>query len=528
MRSKINLSFSSIPIYLLVFIRLLIGWFLLYGGIAKLGTDWSSAAYLEGSRWIFAPVFHWMAGNTGMIAIIDFINIWGMILIGIVLMLGLFTRVASACGAALLFFVFLAYPPIPGYSVIVPPVEGSYLWVNKNLIEFLVLMAFVFIPSDFLFGLDRLYKRWKEEKPHHPIPDSFTDRVKSQDRREVIRDLISLPVLGVFAYALHKKNKWDSYEEKLLQIEKMDHNKRETLLEFNHSTLTNLKGTMPTGIINYTDKEGRPAKWELSRLFMGGNLIGGFTHARDLIYVSKLVKTYHTDEKIMQTLALGEKCGMNAIISNPAHGRIFQLYKREFRSDLKFISDCGIQTDFQKGIAMSLASDFDSLYCQGEITDRWANPDWNDPQKRTLDQRMELIRLGLEEIRSHGKPAGIGAHKIEAIKVCVEYELKPDYWVKTAHNHDYWSAQHTRRRDSYFDYDPEETIRFMGTLKEPWIAFKVLAAGAIRPEVGLNYAFTNGADFVCLGMYDFQVVEDANLALDALALAKDRPRPWMA
>lgn len=78
-----------------------------------------------------------------------------------------------------------------------------------------------------------------------------------------------------------------------------------------------------------------------------------------------------------------------------------------------------------------------------------------------------------------------------------------------------------------FDYDPEETIRFMATLKEPWIAFKVLAAGAIAPEEGLKYAFSSGADFVCLGMYDFQVVEDVNITLDTLQGIAERGRPWM-
>ena len=142
---------------------------------------------------------------------------------------------------------------------------------------------------------------------------------------------------------------------------------------------------------------------------------------------------------------------------------------------------------------------------------------------------MELIRKGLEEIRSHGKPAGIGAHKIEAIKVCVEYGLKPDFWVKTCHNYNYWSAHpNAQWKDNRFDYNPEETIRFMETLKEPWIAFKVLAAGSIHPKEGLKYAFTNGADFVCMGMYDFQIVEDVNIALDSLSVAKDRQRPWMA
>jgi len=68
----------------------------------------------------------------------------------------------------------------------------------------------------------------------------------------------------------------------------------------------------------------------------------------------------------------------------------------------------------------------------------------------------------------------------------------------------------------------------MATLKEPWIGFKVLAAGAIAPEVGLKYAYENGCDFVCLGMYDFQIVEDVNIALETLGKAKERVRPWMA
>jgi hypothetical protein len=428
----------------------------------------------------------------------------------------------------MLLFYFIAYPPIPGYMLGVP-VDGSYLWINKTFIEFLVLSAFVFLSSDYLFGLDRLYSRWREEKARHPVPDLPADANKGLERREVIRNLISVPAIGAFAYALYRKNKWDSFEEKLLKVEGIDANSSATLLRFNYSSLKDLKGQVPKGIIKYTDKSGQPARLELSRLVMGGNLIGGWAHSRDLIYVSKLVKTYHTDEKVIQTLALGEKCGINAIISNPQHGRIFQKYKHEFRSNMKFISDCGIGLNFQKGIAMSLASDFDALYCQGEITDRWTNGQYDDGTGKTVAQRMELIRSGLEEIRSHGKPAGIGAHKIEAIKVCVEYGLKPDFWVKTCHSHNYWSAQAVAPwKDNLFDYDPEETIRYMATLKEPWIAFKVLAAGAILPETGLKYAYSNGADFVCMGMYDFQIVEDVNIALDAFANAKVRQRPWMA
>lgn len=521
---------SSIHRYLLVFLRIAIGWHFLYEGVSKLlAGNWSSAAYLAGSKWVFAPLFHAMAGNPDIIAFVDFLNIWGMTLVGLGLMLGLFTRWASAGGALMLFFYFIAYPPVPGYMLGVPA-EGSYLWVNKTLIEFFVLVAFAYLPPDYLFGMDRYYKGWKDEKARQPVPDQPAVSTNNRlQRREAIKNMIAVPAVGAFAYALYKKKKWDSFEEKLLKVEGIDANTSATILNFNYAELNDLKGQIPKGIIKYTDKTGQPARFELSRLIMGGNLIGGWAHARDLIYVSKLVKTYHTDEKVMQTLALGEKCGLNAIISNPQMGRIFQKYKREFQSKMMFISDCGTAMDFQKGIALSQVTDCDAMYCQGEITDRWADVNWKDPLGRTVAQRMELIREGLEEIRKFGKPAGIGAHKIEAIKVCVEHGLKPDFWVKTSHNHNYWSARPGADwKDNMFDYDPEETIRYMGTLSEPWIAFKVLAAGAIKPEVGLNYAYKNGADFVCLGMYDFQIVDDVNIALTALEAASVRPRAWMA
>jgi len=529
MASPSQVKTSQLLPWALTIVRIVIGWHFLYEGISKImAAGWTSAPYLAGSKWIFAPLFTAMAASPAAVAVIDFINIWGMILVGLGLILGLFTRWAAVGGTLMLFFYFVAYPPLPGYMFGVP-VEGSYLWVNRNLIELFALALFIFLSRDNHFSFDRLIERWREEKARKPVGEMPADSRTGVGRREALRDLISIPALGAFAYALYRKKKWDSFEEKLLAIDGMDANSGATLLKFNYSTLKDLKGQVPKAIIKYKDKNGNPADFELSRLLMGGNLIGGWAHARDLIYVSKLVKTYHTDEKVLQTLALGEKCGMNAIISNPQMGRIFQKYRHEFRGKIKFISDCGTNLDFQQGIKMSLAADWDALYCQGEITDRFTNPEWDDPKKRSLTERMELIKAGLEEIRANGKPAGIGAHRIEAIKACVDFGLKPDFWVKTCHNYNYWSAQTNQDwHDNKFDFDPEETVRYMGTLKEPWIAFKVLAAGAIKPEDGLKYAFANGADFVCLGMYDFQIVEDVNIALDALSNARVRERPWMA
>ena len=498
--------------YLFTGLRILVGWHFLYEGIVKLMTPgWSAKMYLMGSKWLFTGFFHWLASSSGAMNVIDFLNIWGLILIGLSLFVGLLVRWSSVAGALLLFFYFVAYPPIPGYTF-GAVTEGSYLWVNKTLIEFFILLVFTALPEDFFYGIDRWIKRWKEEKAEAPVPSVKTEGTSFQ-RREMLRDLISVPFIGAFAYAAYKKKKWDSFEEKFV-TGKPDANTGATLKSFQFASLDDLKGTLPKGKIG---------DLKLSRLILGGNLIGGWAHSRDLIYVSKLVKAYHSDERVMITLQMAEQCGIDAIITNPSLGRIMNKYWHETGGKIKFISDCGHKDGFLEGIRMSVQAGASAMYCQGGMADRL-----------TLDGKFDEIVKGLELIRSHGKPAGIGAHRIETIQSCVKQGIKPDFWVKTLHEHNYWSAQVDAERkettdpgfkENIFCLKPQETIDFMNGLEEPWIAFKILAAGAIQPQKAFPYAFNNGADFICVGMYDFQIVDDTNIALEALAKVQ-RNRPW--
>jgi uncharacterized membrane protein YphA (DoxX/SURF4 family) len=497
--------------YLFTSLRVMVGWHFLYEGIVKLMTPgWSAKMYLMGSKWIFSDIFHQMAASAGIMKVVDFLNIWGLILIGLSLFAGLLVRLSSIAGAILLLFYFVAYPPIPGYTF-GAVTEGSYLWVNKTLIEFFILLVFTTLPVDFFFGFDRWIKRWKDEKAQVPVPT--VKEGTSFHRREILRDLISVPVIGAFAYAAYKKKKWDSFEEKFM-TGKPDANTGATLKSFQFASLADLKGELPKGKIGDID---------LSRLIMGGNLIGGWAHSRDLIYVSKLVKAYHTDDRVMITLQMAEQCGINAIITNPSLGRIMNKYWHETGGKIKFISDCGVKEGFLEGIRQSQQTGASAMYCQG-----------GDADRLIIDGKFNVIRNGLELIRSYGKPAGIGAHRLETIQACVEQGIKPDFWVKTLHEHNYWSAQVDAERkdtsehgfrDNIFCFKPQETIDFMNGLEEPWIAFKVLAAGAIQPKDGFKYAFNGGADFICVGMYDFQIVDDTNIALDSLAKV-NRTRPW--
>lgn len=334
-------NLKSYSVYLFTALRILVGWHFLYEGVSKLfSSGWSAKGYLLGTKWLFSGFFHWLASSATAMSIVDFINIWGLILIGLSLFAGLLVRWSSIASAVLLLFYFVAYPPIPGYTFGAIN-EGSYIWVNENLIEMALLLVFVCLPADFFFGFDRLIKRWKEEKAEVPVP-SVKEAGASFRRREILRDLISVPFIGAFAYAAYKKKKWDSFEEKFV-TGKSDAISGATTKSFQFASLSDLKGVLPKGKIKDLD---------LSRMIMGGNLIGGWAHSRDLIYVSKLIKAYHSDERVINTLLMAEKCGINAILTNPRMGRIINKYWHETGEKMKFISDCA-SGGFLEGIRKS-------------------------------------------------------------------------------------------------------------------------------------------------------------------------------
>lgn len=504
-------------------VRIVIGWHLLYEGISKLTKgNWSAAPYLSESRWIFSDVFHAIVNHPVLLNITDNLNMFGLSMIGLALILGIFTRVSAICGALLMFLYYIAYPPFLGYTQGVV-VEGSYLWVNRNLIEFAVLVLIAVFSSKEMFGLDRLYKNWAEAKIHKPIPKLAEPAVNSglrsfgQDRRDTLRNLISMPIIGAFSYALYRKNKFQSWEEKFLQSnpKKTDATSGATLMNFSYSSLQNLKTPCPKGKIG---------NLEISRLIAGGNLIGGWAHSRDLLYVSKLVKAYHSDDKVIQTLSLAEKCGVNTLLCNPSLARIVHKYWAETGGKIQFISDCQSKGSFLDGIDLSIKYGASACYCGGELTDRYY-----------LAGNYEVLKEGIAKIRAAGLPAGIGAHRIETIKGCVEHGIIPDFWMKTIHNLNYWSAQVDTVRlnpieegfmDNIFCANPNETIEYMNKLEQPWIGFKVLAAGSIKPEEGFKFAFEGGADFITVGMYDFQIVDDVNIVTDILPKVKNRKRIW--
>ncbi|MHC4191766.1 MAG: hypothetical protein ACYSUB_19140 [Planctomycetota bacterium] len=357
--------------------------------------------------------------------------------------------------------------------------------------------------------------------------------MKLTNRREILGTLGALPFLGVVSCQFSKResqNKVDAITGPTLVVEsdRREYARLKTM-NLNDPEIVARQKKMPVGKIgNLT----------VGRLISGSNLISMNMHARDLDYVRALAANYNTEERIFMTLKKCEEHGINTIVLKNHNFKRFRLskYWDQWGGRMQWIADV-ITTDinkFEKLLVEHLELGASAAYLWGGASDTWY-----------YQKKQDNIIKAFEIMKKYDIPVGICAHRLEPIAFCEREGLVPDFYMQTLHHDRYWSAHpkanrefmemyqkespdHAKYHDNMFCHNHEETVAFMQDVKVPWIAFKVLAAGAIGAEEGFKFAFDSGADFICVGMFDFQVKQDVELTQKTIAESNNRKRPWIA
>ena len=162
---------SSFQQFALVALRTVIGWHFLYEAYYKIAspawspvggplTPWTSAGYLKGASGPLAKLFQMMV-NKGWTPWLDRGVKIALLIIGLSLLLGLFTRYGAIGALFFLSLFYLLYVPTVGVPQ--PNAEGTYLLVNKTLIEAFAVIVLVAFDTGRIAGLDLLLSRKRRE-----------------------------------------------------------------------------------------------------------------------------------------------------------------------------------------------------------------------------------------------------------------------------------------------------------------------------------------------------------------------------
>jgi thiosulfate dehydrogenase [quinone] large subunit len=158
---------SSFQQVSLITLRTVIGWHFLYEAYYKIMspawspgggplTPWSSVGYLKGASGPLARVFQRLI-NAGATSWIDRSVKIALLIIGLSLLLGLFTRIGASGALIFLCLFYLLY--VPTLGVPQPNAEGTYLIVNKTLIEAIAVIVLLAFDTGRIAGLDLLWRR---------------------------------------------------------------------------------------------------------------------------------------------------------------------------------------------------------------------------------------------------------------------------------------------------------------------------------------------------------------------------------
>ena len=443
MKTKIDVRDAAFAL-----MRMAIGWHFLYEGLWKLmqSDGWSCQSYLASSQGPLAPVFSWMASQGWLVAVGDWSVMLGLVAIGLSLVTGVLPRVAALFGIALMAMFYCCQPPEP-FAEAYSGADGRFFLRERNAVEALGLALIAAAPR----------------------------------RRGILRTLLpGAAALALFCACFFFQ--WRSGAFK-----KVEAVTSATVKVHEFAALAALKAPFA----EKTDIAGV----EISRLALGGDLIAGHAHARDLIWTDEFMRRYNSGAALPRTVRYCLHCGIDAAFAETPFLRPMLAAARAVHGDFKFFANCADAKDAVKAAKFGAKG----VYMRPEIADALA---------RKGD--ASALRLLFADLKATGLAAGVGAEDVATVKFCVESGIAPDFWVLAYHSLDYPAATLKTRCNNIWCVDPVAAAAYMKTRPEPWVAIRGLAGGAIKPEKAYKFAVDGGAAAVALDLLDYRIVETVN------------------
>ncbi len=438
-------TFRDVALSLL---RVAIGWHFLYEGCWKLmqKDGWSCLSYLSAAQGPLAPVFKWMAEQAWIVSTGDWAVQIGLVAIGLALITGICARYAALGGIALMAMFYCCQPPEP-FATAMSGADGRFFILERNVVEALGLLLVAATPC-------RCMNMWML--------------------------LPGAAVLAVFqiCFCLHGRSGG---------FEKVEAVTSATVKVHEFTALAALKAPFA--------EKATIGGVEISRLALGGDLIAGHAHARDLIWADDFMRRYNGGVTLGRTVRYCLHCGVDTAFVEPAFIAPMRDAAKAFGGEMKFFANCADAKDAE----LAASTGASALYMRPETADALAKKGDADGLK-ALFAALKAAKL----------PVGVGAEDVATVKFCAERGVAPDFWLLAYHSLNYPAATMPVKCNNIWCADPEAAAAYMKTRKEPWVAIRCLAGGAINPIEAYKFACGGGAAAVAMDLLDYRIVDTVN------------------
>ena len=429
-------------------LRIVIGWHFLYEGLWKLmQTDgWSCVSYLGAAQGPLAPVFKWMATQGWLVALGDRAVMFGLVAIGLALMSGVLARVAALFGIVLMAMFYCCQPPEP-FAEAFSGADGRFFVLERNAIEALGLLLIAVTPC------------WR----------GFL--------RTLLPGAFALAIFGGCFYLHYRAGAFKKVEAVTSATVKVH--------EF--TALAALKAPFA--------EKAKVGGVEISRLALGGDLIAGHAHARDLIWTDEFMRRYNSGATLPRTVRYCLHCGIDTVFAEPQFLAPMRAAAKAVGGVLKFFANCADAKDAV-------------LAAQGGAKGVYLRPETADALAKRGDGAG--LKAAFAALRDTKLPVGVGAEDVATVKFCVANGIVPDFWVLAYHALNYPAATMETKCNNIWCVDPAAAAAYMKSRPEPWVAIRGLAGGAIDPAKAYKFAMDGGAVAVAIDLLDYRIVETVN------------------